>query len=209
MGISLELFFTQRISMAYFPAFIQFDNKDILIVGGGNIALEKLEHLLDFTSNITVIADSFNTQMNELITQHQLPFHQKKYEHTDIEGFDIVIAAVDDFDLQEEIYLQTRNKNCLCNCVDLQQYCDFIFPSYIKRGDLTIAVSTSGASPAMAKQLRIFLNKLIPKSIETFLQEMRAYRKTMPKGKERMQFLDKKAKDYIQTWSKNNEEKTN
>lgn len=194
--------------MAYFPAFIRFDDKKILLIGGGNIALEKLEKLLDFTSEIKVIATRFNEETQRIIQTHQLSYEEKKYEKEDIEGFDIVIAAVDDFVLQEEIFKHTRGKNILCNCVDLQKYCDFIFPSYIKRDDLTIAVSTSGASPAMAKQLRIFLSQLIPESIGTFLEQMKRYRKTMPKGKERMQFLDKKAQEYIQTWGKKHEEKT-
>ena len=191
--------------MSYFPAFIKFDNKKILIVGGGYIALEKLEHLLDFSQNITLIAKEFSPEITALIQKHQLPFSQKAYEVGDIKGYDIIIAAIDDFDLQESIYMESRQFNCLCNCVDLQQYCDFIFPSYVKKGDLTVAISTGGASPAMAKHLRIFFSKIIPDSIVDFLQQMRAYRKTMPKGKERMKFLDEKAKDYINTWSMKDE----
>jgi precorrin-2 dehydrogenase/sirohydrochlorin ferrochelatase len=193
--------------MAYFPAFLKFDDKKILIVGGGNVALEKLEHLLDFTHNITLIALNFNEASMHLIQQYNLTHYLKKYEKGDIKGFDIVIAAIDNFQLQEEIYLETRHYSCLCNCVDLQQYCDFIFPSYVKKGDLTIAISTGGASPAVAKQLRIFLSNLIPNSIVEFLEQMKNYRKTMPKGKERMQFLDQKAKEYIQSWRQTDENK--
>jgi precorrin-2 dehydrogenase/sirohydrochlorin ferrochelatase len=142
-----------------------------------------------------------------LIQQYNLTHYLKKYEKGDIKGFDIVIAAIDNFQLQEEIYLETRHYSCLCNCVDLQQYCDFIFPSYVKKGDLTIAISTGGASPAVAKQLRIFLSNLIPNSIVEFLEQMKNYRKTMPKGKERMQFLDQKAKEYIQSWRQTDENK--
>ncbi|MCK4737412.1 MAG: bifunctional precorrin-2 dehydrogenase/sirohydrochlorin ferrochelatase, partial [Sulfurimonas sp.] len=80
-------------------------------------------------------------------------------------------------------------------------YCDFIFPSYVKKDDLTVAISTSGASPAMAKHLRIYLQNLIPSGISEFLVEMKNLRKTLPKGKERMKMLDKKAEDYIKTWS--------
>lgn len=193
--------------MAYFPAFLKFDDKKILIVGGGNVALEKLEHLLDFTHNITLIASHFNEASMKLIQENNLTHHVKAYEKSDIDGFDIVIAAIDNFELQEQIYFETRGKHCLCNCVDLQKYCDFIFPSYVKKGDLTIAISTGGASPAMAKQLRIFLSNLIPQNVTNFLEEMKNYRKTMPKGKERMEFLDKKAKEYINTWSKSHEQK--
>jgi precorrin-2 dehydrogenase/sirohydrochlorin ferrochelatase len=186
--------------MSYFPAFIRFDNKRIIIIGGGNIAFEKLEHLLDFTNNITLISLDFNENTKDLINKNSLSYFQKAYEEGDIKDFDIVIAAIDNFDLQEQIYFETRKFNCLCNCVDLKKYCDFIFPAYIKKGDLTIAISTSGSSPAVAKQLKIWLNDLIPNSINDFLLEMKEYRKTMPKGMERMKFLEKKAKDYISTW---------
>ena len=193
--------------MAYFPAFLKFDDKKILIIGGGNVALEKLEHLLDFTHNITLIAQEYNEASMTLIQQHRLTYFTKTYEKGDAKGYDIVIAAVDNFTLQEEIYLETRHYPCLCNCVDLQKYCDFIFPSYVKKGDLTIAISTSGASPAVAKQLRIYLSKLIPNSVVDFLEQMKNYRKTLPKGKERMQFLDNKAKEYIQSWGQTHESK--
>lgn len=87
--------------------------------------------------------------------------------------------------------------------MDLPNCCDFIFPSYIKKGDLTIAISTSGTSPAFAKNLRIYLEKIIPNNVNEFLKKMKEYRKTMPKGKDRMKFLDKQAKEYIEKWNKN------
>lgn len=186
--------------MAYFPAFIKFDNKKILIVGGGVIACEKLEHLLEFTNNITIISKEFTEEMKTLISKNSLTFNEKSYEEGDLKGFDMVIAAVDNIDIQKVIYHESRNYNCLCNCVDIQEYCDFIFPSYVRKGDLTIAFSTSGSSPAMAKHLRIWFEKVIPDSIVDFLNQMREYRQTMPKGKERMKFLDEKAKDYISNW---------
>ena len=192
--------------MAYFPAFIKLDNIDILIVGGGYIASEKLEHLLDFTIYIKLIAPMLCNYMKEMIDDNNLIYENRTYKKGDISKFGIVIVAVDDIPLQEAIFKESKTyPNCLCNSVDSVNYCDFIFPSYIKKDDLTIAVSTSGSSPAMAKHLRIYLQKLIPNSIGDFLRKMKNYRKTMPKGKERMEFLDKKAKDYIAQWSKKNE----
>ena len=189
--------------MAYFPAFLKFDDKSILIVGGGYVALGKLEHLLNFSSNITLIARDFSDKVKALIDENSLTYFKKDYQIGDAKGFDIVIAAIDDFSLQESIYFETRDyNNTLCNCVDLQKYCDFIFPAYIKKGDLTVAISTSGSSPAFAKNFKEYLKNLIPSSVEDFLKEVKALRTTMPKGRERMQFLDKKAKDYIKSWSK-------
>jgi precorrin-2 dehydrogenase / sirohydrochlorin ferrochelatase len=190
--------------MAYFPAFIKLDDVDILIVGGGYIASEKLEHLLDFTSKIKVIAPQLSDYMKQMIDENNLVYENRVYKKTDIDSFGIVIVAVDDIPLQEEIFQEAKLlPNCLVNSVDSVKYCDFIFPSYIKKDDLTIAVSTSGSSPAMAKYLRQYLQNLIPDSIGSFLKEMKSYRKTMPKGKERMEFLDNKAKQYMSTWENN------
>ncbi len=186
--------------MSYFPAFLKLDNKKILIVGGGYIAYEKLDHLLDFTQDIKVVALELSTEMERRIDQEGLLFEKRKYVTGDIAEFAVVIVAVDDIPLQAEIFKESKEYNCLCNSVDSVDYCDFIFPSYIKKDDLTIAVSTSGASPAMAKHLRRFLQETIPDGISDFLKEMKALRSTLPKGKERMQMLDKKAEDYIKGW---------
>jgi precorrin-2 dehydrogenase/sirohydrochlorin ferrochelatase len=187
--------------MAYFPAFLKLDNKKILIVGGGYIAYEKLDHLLDFTKDISVVALGLSDEMQERINKEGLNFEKRGYEKGDIKDFAVVIVAVDDIPLQAEIFQESKSYNCLCNSVDSVDYCDFIFPSYIKKDDLTIAVSTSGASPAMAKHLRMYLQRMIPESIGAFLNEMKQLRRTLPKGKERMKMLDKKAEDYIKTWN--------
>ncbi len=188
--------------MGYFPAFFKLDNKKILIIGGGNVAFEKLEHLLDFTNDITIIAQELNQNMTQKIREKSLTFKIKSYEVGDIKEFSVVIVAVDDIPLQAKIFQESKLYNCLCNSVDSVEYCDFIFPSYIKKDDLTIAVSTSGASPAMAKHLRVYLQNLIPDTIGEFLKEMKSLRKTLPKGKDRMKMLDEKAKKYIENWSK-------
>ena len=187
--------------MSYFPAFLKLEGKKILIVGGGNIAYEKLMHLLDFTDEIDLIAQEFSQEMLQKIEQKHLHYETRAYQEGDIADYAVVIIAVDDIALQDAIYKESQKYKCLCNAVDSVDYCDFIFPSYIKKEDLTIAVSTSGASPAMAKHLRRYLQELIPKNIGAFLREMRSLRESLPKGKERMKMLDEKAKNYIQTWS--------
>jgi len=189
--------------MAYFPAFLKLDNKKILIVGGGYIAYEKLTHLLDFTQDISVISPAFSNDMQNMIDKHSLSFETREYQKGDISEFAIVVVAVDDISLQSEIFQESKEYNCLCNSVDSVDYCDFIFPSYLKKDDLTIAISTSGASPAMAKHLRIYLQNIIPNGVSEFLKEMKNLRKTLPKGKERMRMLDEKAKKYIENWSNN------
>jgi len=188
--------------LSYFPAFLKLDNKKILIVGGGNIAFEKLQRLLDFTKDITVIAPQLSQEMLDAIEKESLELKKRPYETGDIKEFAVVIIAVDDIPLQAEIFEESKQYKCLCNAVDSVDYCDFIFPSYVKKDDLTIAISTSGASPAVAKHFKRYLQELIPSGISEFLEEMKQLRTTLPKGKERMKMLDEKAKKYFENWSK-------
>ena len=169
----------------------------ILLVGGGNIAVEKLEKLLDFTKEITVIASEVNLEMNTLIKDHCLALYQRPYKNGDINGFDIVVVATDTIDLHQEIYEESRQSRVLVNSVDDTRYCDFIFPSYIKRGDLTISFSTSGASPAFAKQIRRYFENVIPDNVDSFLQKMKNLRSELPKGKERMQKFEEMVREYM------------
>ena len=183
--------------MSYFPAFIQLDGKKVLLVGGGNIAYEKLEKLLHFTQDILIISPKFSNEMRAEIQKKNLNFKERNYEVGDIKEFSMVIVAVDSIELQKQIFIESKNYNCLCNSVDSVEYCDFIFPSFIKKDDLTLAISTSGSSPAFAKHFKKYLSNLIPEGISEFLKEMKTLRQTLPKGKERMKILDEKANDYV------------
>jgi len=183
--------------MAYFPMLIDMTNLKILVIGGGAIATEKLEKLIEFTNNITIISPKVKDSAEVLIEKYELTLDKRAYIKGDIERFDIVIVATDTIDLHKAIYEESRGLKTLVNSVDNTQYCDFIFPSYIKRDDLTIAFSTGGSSPAFAKQLRQYIEKIIPQNIGEFLKEMKSLRKTMPKGKERMEYFETLVKSYF------------
>ena len=183
--------------MAYFPMLMNMTDLKILVIGGGAIATEKLEKLIDFSSNITIISPKVEENTDIFIEKYGLTLHRRAYLKGDIEGFDIVVVATDTIELHKEIYEESRGSKTLINSVDDTQYCDFIFPSYIKRDDLTIAFSTGGASPAFAKQLRQYIEKIIPQNIGDFLKEMKALRTTMPKGKERMLHFEALVKSYF------------
>ncbi len=183
--------------MSFFPAFLNMDNKKVLVVGGGKIAADKIEKLLEFTTQITIVAPDISPRTQKLIESHHLTLFRRAYKPGYVEGFFIVVVAVDDLALQKSIYEECHHYGALCNAVDSTEYCDFIFPSFIKRGDLVVAFSTSGVSPGLAKYLRRAIEQLIPADIEEFLAHIKHLRQTLPKGKERMRLLDQKAKEYI------------
>jgi precorrin-2 dehydrogenase/sirohydrochlorin ferrochelatase len=169
----------------------------VLLVGGGAIATEKLEKLVDFTKEITVITRELSPEAQDLIRDHCLTLYQRAYREGDIRDFDIVIVATDTVDLHRAIYEESRGMRVLVNSVDDTAYCDFIFPSYLKRGDLTISFSTSGASPAFAKQIRRYFEQLIPENVDGFLQKMKQLRTELPKGRERMQQFEMMVQEYM------------
>ena len=184
--------------MSFFPLYMDMNNRKILLVGGGTIATEKLEKLLDFTKEITIITKDISVEMTTLIKDHCLTLYQRAYNEGDIEGFDMVIVATDTIELHKSIYAESRGSRVLVNSVDDTAYCDFIFPSYIKRGDLTLSFSTSGASPAFAKQIRKYFEERIPESVDEFLQEMKRLRGELPKGKERMRKFEELVREYME-----------
>ena len=189
--------------MAYFPIFVNIKTLKILVVGGGNIATEKLEKILDFTKEVTVISSEICAETQRIISEHSLTLFHRSYKKGDIEGFDIVIVATDTVDLHKAIYEESRGSRILINSVDNTEYCDFIFPSYVQKGDLTMAFSTGGASPAFAKQMRQHYENVIPDSVGAFLEKMKALRATMPKGKERMVYFDGLVERYFKKHFKN------
>ena len=183
--------------MAYFPMFMNMNDLKVLLIGGGYVATEKLEKLVDFSKDITVIALRVEDDARQIIEEHALVLEQRAYEVGDIKGFDIVIVATDTVVLHKAIYEESRGSRILVNSVDNTDYCDFIFPSYVKKDDLTIAFSTGGTSPAFAKQIRRYFEQIIPDSVGEFLQKMKVLRTTMPKGKERMKYFDGLVEEYF------------
>jgi len=183
--------------MSYFPIYMDMNSLKILLVGGGTIATEKLEKLIDFTKEITIITKDISPEAYSIAKKHSLRLHQREYTKGDIEGFDIVVVATDTIELHRSIYEESRGSRVLVNSVDDRAYCDFIFPSYIKRGDLTISFSTSGASPAFAKQIKQYFQNVIPDDVDRFLMQMRELRTTLPKGKDRMKKFESMVQEYI------------
>ena len=184
--------------MSYFPLFLKIDTLNILLVGGGNIAFEKLEKLLDFSSAITIVALEPNPKLQQLAQKNHLTLHQRAYLRDECLQYDIVIVATNTIELHQQIFKESRGSKTLVNSVDNTNYCDFIFPSYIKENDLTIAFSTNGASPAFAKKIKEHFKTLLPSDVGAFLAKMKMLRSSMPKGKKRMVYFEGLVREYFE-----------
>lgn len=186
--------------MAYFPVFIEIENKEVILVGGGRVASHKMDILLQFKPRITVISPQFCEEL--LLLAQQNPNHvtliTKKFTDYDIQGATFVVAATDDEDLNSHISSICQEKNILVNVVDVKKECSIIFPAIVKKKELVIAISTSGSSPALASRLKQDISEAIPDyyvDVIEFLGEHRDYiRREISTQKERKlvynQFID-------------------
>ena len=183
--------------MTYIPLFFSLEGKKILLIGSGSIAQRKLNTLLTYTTSVDIITKECNDMMKDLIEKHDLLFICKAFEFNDLIGYDIVIACIDNLDLQKDIYKETRKNSQLYSCIDFPKYCDFIFPSVVQKGDLQVAFSTNGSSPSLSKELRVIFEKLIPDEVVEFLDEMKKLRSKYPKGEKRQMILKDKVKLFM------------
>jgi len=163
--------------MKYYPIFVRMDGKTCLVVGGGDVATQKVEALLDAGAVVRVISPSLTPRLSELAAATAIEWRERVYGDGDLEGIFLVIAATSDENLHERIDRDAELAGVLLNVVDRPRWCDFIVPSIARRGELTVAVSTAGASPAFARRVRQDIEQLLGPEYEralTLLSRLRA-----------------------------------
>ena len=159
--------------MNLFPFYMDISDKTFLIVGGGAVAKEKIASLRRFTDNIIVVAKETDLDEGRVI--------RKQFEPSDLDQADFVIGATSDRKLNRQIAECCGQKGLPVNIVDDAALCTFFMPSMVKRGDLTVAISTNGTSPAYARRVREQIEKEILGNIADILLRMGELRKTVPK----------------------------
>ena len=140
--------------MRYYPVFLDLAGKPVLVIGGGNIAHQKMTNLLKAGADVTVISPNLNEEMAALAAEGRFRHVPREYGTGDIEGYFIAFVATDDRSANRAVWQEGRRSGVMVNAVDDPPNCDFIMPGIAERGDITIAISTSGRSPAMARRLR-------------------------------------------------------
>lgn len=162
-----------------FPIFVKLDQIQTLLVGGGKVALEKFQALItnDESLNLTIVAREIIPEFETLLKEYpHIRLHLRPFEPTDIAHKQLVIAATNNMELNEQLRKLTEQHNILFNAADKPALCDFYLGSIVKKGDLKIAISTNGKSPTIAKRVKELLNDLLPEEIDETLSLMSAYR---------------------------------
>lgn len=169
-------------SNTLFPIFLKLDQLNTLVVGGGNVALEKVSAILRNSpeARVTMVATFFREDTLAYIEKFPLVRYEiREFLEADLEGRDLIICATDNVPLHQKIKALAVERHLLCNVADTPHLCDFYLGSIVQKGDLKIAISTNGKSPTLAKRIRAFLEEVIPADIQETMDGLEAYRNSL------------------------------
>ena len=165
--------------MRYYPINLDINNRTCLVVGGGGVGTRKVMMLIKCGANVTVVSPEFSEKLLSLAEKDAITLKKRRYRPSDLEGVFLVFGASSNAKLNRQIGADARRLNVLCNIADSPEDCSFVVPSTLTRGDLTIAISTSGKSPTLAKKLRRQFEKEIGEEYGVFLELMGAVRQKL------------------------------
>ncbi len=163
--------------MSKYPIFLELKDRRTLVIGGGTVALRKVEVLLSTGAKLVVVANEISDELKSLCGKSNSESIESKYSKDYLKAVKLVVAATDDNQLNKRIYEDCQELGILCNVVDQPPLCDFYVPAIVQRGDLQIAISTNGRCPAYAAFLRKKLEKSFTEKHGEFIVELDNIRK--------------------------------
>ena len=187
--------------MSLLPIFMNLEDRRVLLVGAGNVALEKIGTLLKTGLRLRVVAPRVLPEVREMSLEGKLELIERAFEPADLDGSFLVITATDSAEVNHAVYREAVGRNIPCNSVDDIPNCDFFFGSVVSRGDLQIAISTAGESPAVAQRLRREIDEQLPQDLGEWLARLGELRREVleqhPRGEERRLLLHELAQRQI------------
>jgi precorrin-2 dehydrogenase/sirohydrochlorin ferrochelatase len=165
--------------MRYYPIYLDLKGRSVTVVGGGKVAERKVRTLITSQAAVTVISPDLTPRLQKALAHGEFRYIKRRYRKGDLTGSMMVLVATDDRAANEGIATNITDRNILINIADIPDKCNFILPSIVERGDLIISVSTSGKSPAFAKQTRLELERIFGKEYELFIKILGMVRKRL------------------------------
>jgi len=165
--------------MRYYPVCLDIKDRNCLVVGGGQVGTRKVRTLLQCGARVTVVSPEVTAELSHLAQQGKIQIRLRDYLTTDLDAMFLVIGATDDQNQNRCIHQDAEAAQRLCNIADQPELCNFVLPAVITQGDLMIAISTSGRSPAFAKYLRRRLQHQFGPEYGQFLELMGAVRRRL------------------------------
>jgi uroporphyrin-III C-methyltransferase/precorrin-2 dehydrogenase/sirohydrochlorin ferrochelatase len=162
--------------MEFLPVFLRLQGQNVLVVGGGQVALRKVQMLLRSGAQVHLVAPDISPEVRRLLAADPHALHQRGFAESDLDKAKLVIAATDDSELNHRVFDLASARNLPVNVVDQPELCSFIFPSIVDRSPLIVAVSSGGNAPVLARLLRARLETLIPSAYGSLVQLLGKYR---------------------------------
>jgi siroheme synthase-like protein len=156
--------------VGYYPIFLEMKDRRCVVIGGGAVAERKVEGLVAAGANVTVISPEITAGLRELLKQGAIRHVARKYQAGDRAGYDLVFVATDNSEINASVSSEARSLRIWVNSADDPDHCDFILPAVIRRGDLAVAVSTGGISPAVTRAIREELDEYFHADYARFVQ---------------------------------------
>jgi precorrin-2 dehydrogenase/sirohydrochlorin ferrochelatase len=193
-GICDQSCVADMVQTRFYIACLRLTGRRCVVVGGGEVGLEKVEGLLACDADVTLVAPEAHPELAQLALEGSIRWQQRPYASDDLEGALIVIAATSDTDVNIQVFEDAERRAMLVNVVDVPPLCNFILPAIVRTGPLAIAISTAGASPALAKRMKREIGELFGQpyaNLALLLNEARGWAKaTLPTYQERKEFFE-------------------
>lgn len=161
----------------YYPVALDLRRRRCVVIGGGAVAERKVDVLLDCEARVALIAPQVTPHLRKLASDKAIELYERQYRPGDLAGAFVAMGATDDPQVNEAVYQEAVERGLLVNIADDPAHCNFIVPATVRRGDLAIAITTGGKSPALARQLRQELEELYPPEYAQHLDELYAFRR--------------------------------
>ena len=158
--------------MTLFPMFLKLEGRACLVVGAGNVGEPKIRGLLDANANVRVVAPTATGAVVEWARAGLIAWEKRTFEASDLTGIFLTIAATASTSVNDFVFREARSRGILCNAVDDPERCDFYYPAVVRRGQLQIAISTGGQSPALAQRLRRELEMEFGEEYSEWVEEL-------------------------------------
>lgn len=195
-----------------YPVSLVLEGQKALVVGGGAVATRKVEGLLPYDVAITIVSPAITDALQAFVNIGRCAWNPCEYSADDLRGADIVFVATDDEDVNAQVYRDASSNHVMINVADRPELCSFFLPSVLRRGKLSVAISTEGSSPLTARRLRDQLEEHIPDGFEVYLDALHAWRPrviaSLPEEGDRYQFWQKATDGRVQQLIESHQEES-
>lgn len=187
--------------MRYYPVFLDVQGKPVVVVGGGHVALQKIGNLVAAGAQVTLVSPTLIPELREFVDDGKVMHIKREYEAGDMDGYFLAFVATDDGAINKVVADEARSRHVWVNAVDDVPNCDFIMPGIVQKGELVVAISTSGLSPAMARKAREGIEEFLTEEDAALLDLAGEVRRELNEKKTEVKGCERCGRGHLDVWN--------